>query len=129
MSKYMDITEEQKSKYKERVRKYQNEHRREHREYMRKYRSQDLNPLERRKHSIRTQSRRYLLSKHSRLIGYEIHHCFGYDDPNKFIYIPKTLHKEIHWLLRDKGISANTDHWMAIRELVNSCDQYTYISV
>ena len=59
--------------------------------------------------------------------GYEIHHCFGYEDPSKFIYISKELHLKIHQYLRDNNIDADTDHWMAIRDLVNNADEFMYI--
>lgn len=91
--------------------------------------AKDLNSQGVTKNHIRTKSRIYLFSKHSKLSGYEIHHAFGYDDCTKFIYIPKTLHLQIHKLLRDNNISSDTNHWMSIRDLVNSCEQYTYISV
>jgi hypothetical protein len=109
--------------------KYRAEHREEQNKRMRKYLSQDLNRFGVKKCNIRNQSRSYLLSKRAKLPGYEIHHAFGYDDYTKFIYIPKTLHIQIHQLLRDHKISADSDHWMTIRDLVNSCEQYTYISV
>ena len=44
---------------------------------------------------------------------------------NKDIY--KALHRTIHQFLRDNNISANSDHWMAIRDLVNSTDEFMYI--
>ena len=59
--------------------------------------------------------------------GYEIHHCFGYEDPSKFIYISKSLHSKIHQYLRDNNIDASTDHWMHIRDIVNSTDEFMYI--
>ena len=117
----------------ERMRKYRAEHREEinerMRKHMRKYCAQDLNGSGKRKNNIRTQSRMYLFAKHSRIEGYEIHHCFGYEDYKKFIYIPKQLNIDIHQLLRDRNIPSDKDHWNAIRDLVNSCEQYTYISV
>lgn len=110
---------------------YNKEHREEHREelraYMRKYKAEDLNKNGATKKSIRDQSRRILEKSHAKLPGYQIHHCFGYEDPRKFIYIPKSLHLQIHQLLRDKKIPADSDHWMAIRDLVNSCEEYVYI--
>ena len=71
---------------------------------------------------------RYILKKMNLHIdGYEIHHCFGYDDASKFIYISKALHRTIHQFLHDNNIDASTDHWMHIRDLVNSTDEFTYI--
>jgi hypothetical protein len=135
--------EEYREKHKEYKRKWRAEHReecREHnrnrrsehleerREYMRKYIGQNLNQSGEKKHTIRLRSHRYLFSKHAKLDDYQIHHCFGYEDFKKFIYVPKTLHTQIHMLLRDLKIQSDANHWIAIRELVNSCDQYTYIS-
>lgn len=112
----------------ERQRKRRGEHREEHNERKRNYIAKDLTSSGKTKHYIRTQSHKYLLAKHSRIPGYEIHHCFGYEDPKRFIYVPKTLHTEIHMRLRDLRIKSDTNHWMAIRDMVNSCDEYTYIS-
>ena len=136
------MTPEQKEVYKARQRNYYREHRekclsysrsynveyrKEHREEAKARRRKDLNSQGKEKHCIRTASS-YILSKcHAKLPGYEIHHCFGYEDPNCFIYIPKSLHLQIHQLLRDKNITADYDHWMAIRDLVNSCEEYVYI--
>ena len=142
-------------KHRERIRKHRTEHPEECREYKRRRRAEhreevnerkrkkyaenrelyrerrrnDLNSSGKTKGNIRAQSRHYLYDKHSKLEGYEIHHCFGYGDYRKFIYIPKDLHLQIHQLLRDNKIPVDTDHWTVIRDLVNSCDQYTYISV
>ncbi len=107
--------------------KYIAEHREEHKARVRKYQSEDLNNNGVPKKTIRANSRSILKKCHSKLPGYEIHHCFGYEDPEKFIYIPKSLHDKIHKLLRDNHISVDSDHWNSIRELVNSCEDYTYI--
>jgi hypothetical protein len=86
-----------------------------------------LNNSGAKKSNIRNLSSCYLSRRHSKIEGYEIHHCFGYEDPNKFLYIPKSLHNTIHRFLWDNGIPADIDHWIKIRDLVNSCDEYTYI--
>ena len=128
------------------VKKYQNEYSKEykkerlandpeyrehHQEYKREYQSNDLNSNGETKHSIRQQSRRILfkLRHHTKLNDYEIHHAFGYGDPSKFIYIPKSLHVKIHQYLRDNNIDADTDHYKYISTMINDCDEYTYISV
>lgn len=82
------------------------------------------------KHNIRTESRRILFDKrhHSKLKGYEIHHCFGYDNAAKFIYIPRELHRAIHALLRDNNIDADSNHYKYIANMINECTEYTYIS-
>jgi hypothetical protein len=109
------------------ARKRRAEHHKEYHEYLMEYKAKDVNSYGVPKSQIRVQSGNILDRIHSKLQGYEIHHCFSYDDPNKFIYIPRTLHLQIHQLLRDKNISAEANHWNAIRDLVNSCGEYTYI--
>lgn len=93
------------------------------------YDMSDTNFQGRPKAYIRQQSNYYLFNtlKHSKLKGYEIHHCFGYDDYKCFIYIPKELHLQIHQYLRDNGISADTDHYNKIAHLVVAWDGYVYI--
>lgn len=95
------------------------------------YDKNDLNSNGKTKNSIRRLSQYILFDKrhHSRLKGYEIHHCFGYEDPNKFIYIPKTLHNAIHQYLRDNNIDADSCHFDSIKHLLNEYTGYTYISV
>lgn len=90
----------------------------------------DLNSNGKTKVNIRVQSQHILFDKrkHSRIKGYEIHHCFGYDDPNKFIYVPRTLHNAIHQYLRDNNIDADSNHYKYIANLINECTEYTYIS-
>jgi hypothetical protein len=87
-----------------------------------------LNNSGAKKSNIRNLSSCYLSRRHSKIEGYEIHHCFGYEDYKKFIYIPKELHLQIHQFLRDHNIPAESNHWMAIRDIVNSSGKYTYIS-
>ena len=120
---------ENRERYKAKAhsRKCRPENRERYKASMRKCKANDTNSSGMTKHKIRKRSRVILSRTHSLLKDYEVHHCFGYDDPNKFIYIPKTLHLQIHQLLRDSNISADSDHWNAIRDLVNSCEEYTYI--
>jgi hypothetical protein len=110
-----------------RIRNWRAKRREDYNSWHRKYQSENLNISGLTKHSIRRRSGRILEKCHARLPGYEIHHCFGYEDAEKFIYIPRELHLKIHQFLRDNGIPADTDHWLKIRELVNSCEDYTYI--
>jgi hypothetical protein len=121
------MTQEQKERYKAKMRKYHREHRYELSESHKARQRKDLNMQGKEKHCIRRMSSHILRKCHAMLPGYQIHHCFTYDDPNKFIYIPKSLHLRIHQLLRDDKIPADSDHWMAIRDLVNSCEEYLYI--
>ena len=87
----------------------------------------DVNSLGQTKASIRMKSQYILKKMNLHIDGYEIHHCFGYEDPSKFIYISKSLHSKIHQYLRDNNIDASTDHWMSIRDIVNDTDEFTYI--
>lgn len=98
--------------------------------YDKEYKKNDLNSNGKTKNYIRKLSSRILFDKrhHSRLKGYEIHHAFGYDDPSKFVYIPKTLHNAIHHYLRDNSIDADSNHFNSIAQLINECTEYTYIS-
>lgn len=91
----------------------------------------DTNSFGKTKNSVRARSSRYLFNKlkHSKLKGYEIHHCFGYEDYKCFIYIPKELHLQIHRYLRDNKISAESNHYTKIAHLINVWDGYTYIKV
>lgn len=91
------------------------------------YFKSDVNSLGQTKHSIRMKSRRILKQMHLNIPAYEIHHCFGYEDPSKFIYCSKELHLKIHQYLRDNNIDASSDHWMNIRELVNDTNEFWYI--
>ena len=126
-NRYAEHKEEHKEKRNEYYRNRYAEHREERQDYMSKYNAKNLNSFGVKKSNIREMSRKILEKCHSKLPNYEIHHCFGYEDPDKFIYIPKYLHLQIHQLLRDKKIPSESDHWFSIRDLVNSCEEYTYI--
>ena len=91
------------------------------------YFKSNVNALGQTKHSIRMKSLYILKKMNLNIPGYEIHHCFGYEDASKFIYISKSLHSKIHQYLRDNHIDAGSDHWMSIRDLVNSTDEFMYI--
>ena len=95
-------------------------HRDERNAYKKSYSKSDTNSLGHTKHSVRAKSSRYLFNvlKHTKIKGYEIHHCFGYEDYKKFIYIPKELHLQIHQYLRDNCIDADTDHYNQIAQLI-----------
>ena len=96
-------------------------------DYQKYYYKSDVNSLGQTKQSIRQKSKYILKKMNLKIPGYEIHHCFGYDDPAKFIYISKSLHHKIHQYLRDNNIESDSNHWMAIRDLVNETDEFTYI--
>ena len=116
---------------KEKVKEYYHAHKDKrkpyYQAYMKEYNKTDVNSLGQTKASIRKKSRQILKQMHLHIDGYETHHCFGYEDPSKFIYISKALHRKIHNYLRDNNIDASSDHWMQIREIVNSTDEFMYI--
>ena len=114
---------------KARVKAWCQANREEKKAYQKSYKKSDTNSLGKTKNSVRAKSRNYLFNvlKHTKMDGYEIHHCFGYEDYKKFIYIPKSLHLEIHQFLRDTGIDADSDHYSKIAHLVVAWDGYVYI--
>lgn len=118
-----------KEKQKARAKAYYQAHMKEQNAYHRAYYQSDTNSLGHTKQSIRCKSSYYLFKtlKHNKLNGYEIHHCFGYEDFRNFIYIPKSLHLQIHQYLRDNHIDADTDHYNQIVHLINDCEEYVYI--
>ena len=113
--------------HKEEYKAYMKAYNQAHKEDRKAYIKSDLNALGQTKESIRKKSRYILKRMNLHIDGYQIHHCFGYEDPSKFIYCSKSLHLKIHQYLRDNNIDADTDHWMAIRELVNDTDEFWYI--
>ena len=112
---------------KEYYKAWRESHREEFNAYHKGYQKADLNSKGQTKINIRKKSQYILKKMNLHIDGYEIHHCFGYEDPDRFIYISKSLHLKIHEYLRDNNIPADTNHWMAIRDIVNSVDEFTYI--
>ena len=90
------------------------------------YKRIDLNSLGETKNNIRIKSYRILKKMNLKINNYEIHHCFGYADPSKFIYISKSLHLKIHQFLRDNNIDVDSNHWLRIRDMVLHCNEYFY---
>ena len=117
---YQEHKEEHKAKVKAWNQEHKEEHKVYHRSYKKDYNKSDTNSLGQTKNSIRLKSSRYLFNtlRHTKVEGYEIHHCFGYDNFKNFIYIPKELHLEIHQFLRDNGIDADSDHYSKIEHLI-----------
>ena len=117
--------------HKEYYKAYRQAHKEELKEYkkayMKAYYKSDVNALGQTKASIRHKSLYILKKMHLNIPGYETHHCFGYEDASKFIYISKSLHLKIHKFLRDNHIDADNDHWMKIRDIVNDTDEFMYI--
>ena len=125
------MTKEERKEY---MKAYYQAHKKEiqawyeaHKEERYAYKKAEVNSLGESKSSIRLKSRYILKKSGIKISDYEIHHCFGYEDPSKFIYISKSLHLKIHQYLRDNNIDASNDHWMAIRDIVNSTDEFMYI--
>ena len=128
MKAYSQAHKEQQKEY---MKAYNQAHKEEHnaymKVYMKAYQKADVNALGQTKNSIRVKSSHILKQMNLHIDDYEIHHCFGYEDPAKFIYISKSLHLKIHKYLREHNIDASRDHWMHIRDLVNDTDEFTYI--
>ena len=118
------MTKEEKKEY---MKAWREAHKEQAKAYSINYIKSDLNALGQTKQYIRKKSNYILKKMHLNIPGYEIHHCFGYDDPSKFIYISKSLHLKIHQYLRDNNIDASNDHWMDIRDIVNDTDEFVYI--
>ena len=83
------------------------------------YNKSDVNSLGQTKHSIRKKSWYILRKMNLHIPGYQTHHCFGYEDPTKFIYCSKELHLQIHQFLRDNNIDADSDHYEQIKHLLD----------
>ena len=113
--------------HKEQIKAYMKDYSQAHKDQAKAYKKVDVNSLGQTKHSIRCKSHAILKQMNLHIKGYEIHHCFGYEDPSKFIYISKSLHLKIHKYLREHNIDASRDHWMQIRDLVNDTNEFTYI--
>ena len=108
---------------KDKVKAWREDHKKERKEYkkayMKAYYKSDINALGQTKHSIRQKSQYYLNKYGKKIPDYEIHHCFGYEDPSKFIYCSKELHVKIHKFLRDNNIDADSDHYEQIKHLLD----------
>lgn len=128
------IRERQKAYYKankEAILEQKRGYKKAHKEKLNEYRESQLNSNGSTLNNIRNKSRYYLFDqlKHTKIDGYEIHHCWGYDDHTKFIFVPKELHLKIHQYLRDNNIDAKAEHYTEIVQLINECNEYTYIHV
>ena len=87
--------------------------------YIINYIKNDVNSFGETKASIRKKSLYILKKSGIKIHGYQIHHCFTYDDPSKFIYCSKELHLKIHQFLRDNKIDADSDHYEQIKHLLD----------
>lgn len=112
-----------KEKYQEYKKAWYKANKEEIKEYQKKYKQtywkSDVCSLGQTKGSIRLKSSRYL-SKHGKKIpGYKIHHCCTYNEPYKFIYCSKEMHKLIHAYLREHNIDADSNHYEQIKHLLD----------
>lgn len=105
--------------HKEQIKAYMKSYDKTHKEQRKAYHKADVNSLGQTKNSIRHKSWRILKQMNLNIPGYEIHHCFGYDDPSKFIYISKSLHLKIHSYLRQHNIDSDSDHYEYIKHLLD----------
>ena len=115
--------EAHKESEKPKLKAWREAHREEYKAYQNSYQKayykSDLNSLGQTKSSIRIKSQRYLKKYGIKIPGYQIHHCFTYDDPSKFIYCSKELHLQIHQYLRDNNIDADSNHYEQIKHLLD----------
>lgn len=98
---------------------YRESHKDYYNDYSKKYSKADVNSFGKTKDSIRQKSKYYLKKHGTKIPGYQIHHCFTYDEPYKFIYCSREKHLEIHQYLRDNNINANTNHYEQIKHLLD----------
>ena len=109
-----------RGEHKDYIKAYKKAHREEYNGYQKAYTKLDTNSLGQTKQNVRVKSSYYLFNvlKHFKIDGYEIHHCFGYDDYRHFIYIPKALHLQIHQFLRDNNVDADSNHYAQIEHII-----------
>ena len=105
--------------HKEDLKDYYKDYYQEHKEDRKAYQKADVNSFGKTKNSIRNSSNYYLQKHGTKIPGYQIHHCFTYDDPKKFIYCSKEKHIEIHQYLRDNDINSDTYHYEQIKHLLD----------
>ena len=105
--------------HKEERKAYIEENKEQYNAYRNAYTKSDVNSLGQTKQSIRNKSLYILKRMHLNILGYETHHCFGYDDPYKFIYCSREIHLKIHQYLRDNNIAADSDHYEQIKHLLD----------
>ena len=118
-----DYNKGYKKAHKEEIKAYYKSWREAHKErcktYAKSYISNDLNSLGKTKNSIRCKSQYYLIKYGQKIEGYEIHHCCTYNEPYKFIYCSKEMHRLIHAYLKQHNIDADTEHYEYIKHLLD----------
>ena len=105
--------------HREEKKAYSKAYKKAHKAYQKAYTKSDLNSLGQTKDSIRKKSQSILKKSGIKIPDYQIHHCFTYNDPSKFIYCSKELHLKIHQFLRDNNIDADSDHYEQIKHLLD----------
>ena len=104
---------------KEQFKAWREAHKKQYNTYRNAYTKSDLNSLGQTKQSIRRKSRYYLEKYGTKIPGYQIHHCCTYDDPYKFIYCSKEMHRLIHAYLRQHNIDEDSEHYKYIKHLLD----------
>ena len=104
---------------KEQFKAWREAHKKQYNTYRNAYTKSDLNSLGQTKQSIRRKSRYYLNKYGTKIPGYQIHHSCTYNDPYKFIYCSKEMHRLIHAYLRQHEIDADSDHYEQIKHLLD----------
>lgn len=105
--------------HKDQYKDYQKSYRESHKEDDKAYKKADVNSFGIPKVKIRVKSNQYLKKHGTKIPGYQIHHCFTYDEPYKFIYCSIKKHLEIHKYLRENKIEAETNHYEQIKHLLD----------
>ena len=109
--------------HKEQIKAYQKAYQKANKEelkaYQKAYQKADVNSLGQTKQYIRKKSQRYLKKYGTMIPDYEIHHCFTYAEPYKFIYCSIEMHRLIHSYLRQHDIDADSDHYEQIKHLLD----------
>jgi len=100
-------------------RAYYQEHKKERNIAMKKYLASDVNSLGQTKASIRAKSNYYLRKNGQKIDNFEIHRVCSYNEPYKFIYCSKEIHRLIHAYLRENNIDADTEHYEHIKHLLD----------
>ena len=108
-----------KEQEKVKMKAWKDSHKEHCKEYDKEYQNADLNSLGQTKYSIRKKSRRYLMKFGQKIEGYQIHHCFTYNEPYKFIYCSRQMHRLIHSYLKQHNIDADSEHYQYIKHLLD----------
>ena len=118
-AKMKALYEEHKEQRKILAKAWRQSHKEQRNAYSINYTKSELNAKGQTKASIRQKSRRYLNKYGTKIPGYQIHHCVTYDDPTKFIYCSKEMHRLIHAYLRQHNIDADSDHYKYIKHILD----------